>query len=197
MPDINGIPPLKTPEAHAILSGATPEDPDDPYNRDYAAARSAWLNTIRYLMRIWASDVYDFEIYGIWFMRDGLEYFDPARPEKVEDAMGLPPALMVEAASICVQEAGEKMYRSKLIEGPNGDPNWDVETRGLPGRGGKRWTGVDGYHPDRWKLWKTVFKEYIDAEGREGIWPNAVEAAKVSAHLSATLDLSRSKICRQ
>lgn len=179
LPGQTKILPRDTPLAYQILSGGKPEDPNDVYSQAYAATRSAWLNTVRYLMKVWASNVYDFEIYGIWFMREGLEDFDLSDPETATDVSQLPPALALEAASVCVQVAGKKMYRSTLIAGPNGDPDWDP-ARGQPGKGGKRWTGVDGYHPDRWKLWKKVFQEYASAAGKEGIWPNAVEAAKTA-----------------
>ncbi|EKM54441.1 uncharacterized protein PHACADRAFT_258288 [Phanerochaete carnosa HHB-10118-sp] len=161
-----------------ILSGAIPEDPD-PSNQLYVSARAVWLETRRYLMRVWVAGVYDFEIYGIWFMREGLEDLDLADLEWKTHTASAPPVLALEGASVCVQTAGEKMYRSNLVEGPNGNPNWNSNF-GTAGRGGKRWTGVDGYHPDRWRLWKSVFQEYADAHGMKGIWPNAVEAAKTA-----------------
>ncbi|GJE94470.1 DUF3632 domain-containing protein [Phanerochaete sordida] len=170
--------PLDTTQAYDILSGATPEDPTDPTSKAYTDARAAWLNLVRFFMQVWAADVYDFALYGIWFMRAGLEDFDPADPGRVTEIA--PPALDLEAASVCVQVAGAQMYRSHLIAGPNGDPTWDSDLRGAPGRGGKRWTGIDGYSPDRWKLWKTVFGEYVAAEGKPSIWHNAVQAAKAA-----------------
>ncbi|KZV81233.1 hypothetical protein EXIGLDRAFT_779928 [Exidia glandulosa HHB12029] len=44
--------------------------------------------------------------------------------------------------------------------GPNGNPDWP-DTMGVPGRGGDLWTGVDGYDPARWKLWKKGFEEVV------------------------------------
>ena len=137
-------------------------------------------------MRLWAEEVADFELYGIWMMRKGLEDLDLDQPDVLSDPdqasfliYGLPETrtLSIEEASVCVEIAGAKMYKSSAIYGPNGNSNWDRPN--APGGGGARWTGVDGYHIDRWKLWKTVFEEIINAEGTPNVRTKAVEAAKV------------------
>ncbi|GJE91478.1 hypothetical protein PsYK624_076280 [Phanerochaete sordida] len=165
------------------LSGAPQEDRDDPYYyQSYAKSRVEWLNIVRYFMQIWALDICDLEIYGLRIMRDGLENVDLAEPKRLTKAPDLvPPALALEAASVCVRLVGKKMYRStRIVEQGDCDLDYEFYPQGYPGRGGQRWTGVEGYHPDRWKLWKSVFIEYAEAEGRRGIVQNAVEAAKAA-----------------
>lgn len=74
-------------------------------------------------MRVWITDVYDFEIYGIWYMRESLEDLDLTDLEwETNTALALQ-ALALERASMCVQITGKKMYCSDLIEGPNSNPN--------------------------------------------------------------------------
>lgn len=135
-------------------------------------------------MQVWAAGVSDFELYALWMMREGLEDLDINRLEDTTDfeATGslIPAALGVEEASLAVQIAGELMYRSKYIGGPNGNPDWNQTN--APGRGGKRWKGVDGYHPDRWKLWKSVFAEVAAAKVNGKVGETAVKAAQVSAY---------------
>lgn len=172
--------PVDSPEALAFLAGDRAAEPEDPTSALYVEARKSWLNRCRFLMQVWVSDVYDFELYGLWMMREGLEDFDLDRLGGKTDHSNIPVALAIEEASVCIQVAAEKMYRSKLIAGPKGSAGWDPR-QGAPGRGGKRWQGVDGYHPDRWKLWKTIFKEIVDAKGRPGMSSHVVEAAQVSA----------------
>ena len=129
-------------------------------------------------MRLWVEDIADFEVYGIWMMREGLEDLDLSQPEdtsKDPSTMSTTVTLAIEVADICIQTAGAKMYRSTAIFGPRGNPDWKQSN--APGRGGRRWEGVDGYHRERWKLWKAVFREVIDAEETQR--PRAIDAAKV------------------
>lgn len=133
-------------------------------------------------MQVWVEDVVDFELWGIWMMHEGLEDFDAGRIDDVmhyfDHGLGVPTALAVEEASWCVRIAGKKMYRSTLLAGPNGDEKWP-ENGGAPGHGGKRWMGVDGYHPDRWKLWKSIFIEVANVQATGELARQAVAAAQV------------------
>ena len=165
--------PEDTPElAYSILSGDFPSDPTDPIASAFIHARESYLNYVRFVMRMTVSEVSSFKLWAIWIMRGGLEdlfYLDTPE-EKLDLFYGFTRTLKIEAASVCIQEAGKLIYRST-----------DDYTRpgSAPGSGGKRWAGVQGFHPDRWKLWKTVFQEIVDTGVREDIRPNAVEAAKV------------------
>ncbi|KIP10859.1 hypothetical protein PHLGIDRAFT_492550 [Phlebiopsis gigantea 11061_1 CR5-6] len=170
---------LPWPEVYRILSGDTPSDLNNPLSTAYSDARTHWLNLCRFIMRLWAEDVSDFEVYGIWMMRAGLEDLDLSHPEDTSKepstTMAVTITLGIEEAGVCVQAAGAKMYKSSTIFGPHGNPDWKQSN--APGRGGIRWKGVDGYHTERWKLWKALFKEVIDAETT--LRPRAIDAAKV------------------
>lgn len=97
-------------------------------------------------MRLWKEDIAHFDVYGLWAMCEGLEDLDMNKPEGFD--VVVPRELAIQAAAACIEEAAATMYACREIMGPNGRDDWP-ENRGAPGLGGKRWKGVDGYHPDR------------------------------------------------
>ncbi|KAJ1305676.1 hypothetical protein OPQ81_010414 [Rhizoctonia solani] len=82
-------------------------------------------------------------------------------------------ALQVEAAAIWIRNTAPLMYRCTEIWGPDGNPEWPKRA-GAPGRGGRRWDGVDGYDREhkRWDLWKVVLSEVIQ-------WCDGLEKEKM------------------
>lgn len=168
-----------TPDAYAFLCGAPPGD--DLYSQRCAAARTGWLNFIRYLMRAWAVDVCDFGSWALGFMRDGLEALEVASCDAMrKGTLSAAPALALEVASVCVQTAGTKMFGHAVAAGADANSSEALEKRRRRRQRQHVWNGVDDYHLERWELWKSVFREYASVEGKEGIWPNAVEAAKAA-----------------
>ena len=150
-------------------------EPSDLDGLAFYEGRCKWLNVNRFFASLWVDNKIpvDYALFALWAMRSGLE-FDPKSEESHSDVG--PRDLLIETASIWATIAGDKMYHCKDIYGPNGDPTWDTKTRGTPGLGGPRWVGVDGYHSARWALWKQVFNEVANEEGRR---PHLIILAKV------------------
>lgn len=169
--------PESTEEAWRLLGTNAVPDPSDTKAVAYAQARKRWINMNRFFMRAWADDVLDFSLYGIWALRDGLESLDLNAPDSVDPTTIGPRALRIETAAACVEEAPEALYKCREIMGPNGRDDWTQSN--APGSGGTRWTGVDGFHPDRWALWKTVFGEIAANNGQYKMPDHVVDAAKV------------------
>jgi len=164
--------------ARNVLCGQSP-DPSDKNAVVCALARKRWLTFNRFLADLWvaAGDNREigFSYFGLLLMRDALEC-DRTVPESKSDVEEYGPRdLLVETASIWVNNAGEKMYHSKQTWDDKGvHPEADALALG---RGGPRWSGANGYCPERWSLWKQVFTEVA---GGSGSRQNAVIAAKVS-----------------
>ncbi|KAI0641728.1 hypothetical protein C8Q79DRAFT_989057 [Trametes meyenii] len=168
------------PEIYAALAGDPPSDSDP--SRAAARARSRWLNINTFMARLWAVGAWDCAFYGISTMRMCLEpYSLPAetRERETDD----PEELDVEVASVWVCVAGKKMYECREIWGPKGNPNWNPHA-GAPGSSGGTWDGVDGYHPDRWALWKAIFKKISEGEGRR----NMIEATKAAVEAMESVE---------
>lgn len=158
-----------------ILSGDVPES-SDLDGLAFYEGRCKWLNLNRFFASLWIDEniPVDYALFALWAMRSGLER-DPKSEESHLDVG--PRDLSIETASIWVTIAGDKMYHCKEIYGRNGDPAWDTNTRGTPGLGGARWVGVDGYDPARRALWKQVFTEIANEEGRR---PHLIILAKAA-----------------
>lgn len=169
--------PESTEEAWRLLGTNAVPDPSDTKAVAYAQARKRWINMNRFFMRAWADDVLDFSLYGIWALRDGLESLDLNAPDSIDHTAIGPRTLRIETAAACVEEAPEALYKCREIMGPNGRSDWTQSN--APGSGGTRWTGVDGFHPDRWALWKTVFGEIAANNGQYKMPDHVVDAAKV------------------
>ncbi|KAI0781351.1 hypothetical protein BD413DRAFT_621372 [Trametes elegans] len=158
------------PECYAALAGDAPTD--SPASLAGARARSQWLNTNAFVARLWARGYDGYAWYGIATMRMELEPLS-LPPSRRGNRSG-PVELGIEVAAVWVRVAGRKMYESREIFGPKGNPDWP-ENRGRPGGSGGTWDGVDGYDPKRWEHWKSIFREISQGQWR----PNVVEAAKV------------------
>ncbi|KAJ8480927.1 hypothetical protein ONZ51_g6339 [Trametes cubensis] len=160
-------------ECRAALAGDPPTD--SPASRAGAAARKRWLNLNAFLARLWALGVMDCTMYGISTMRMELEpYSLPPEKRPPTEAYGIQ-EIEVENAAIWVRIAGKRMFECREILGPKGNPNWDPQY-GAAGSSGGTWEGVDGYHPERWALWKSIFGKIANEGGRQ----NMVDAAKVA-----------------
>lgn len=168
-----------------VLSGDVPE-PSDLDGLAIYEGRCKWMNMNRFFASLWIDDKIpvDYALFALWAMRAGLE-FDP-KSEESHLEFG-PWDLLIETASIWAIIAGDKMYHCKDIYGPNGGPTWDTKTRGTPGLGGPRWVGVDGYDPARWALWKQVFTEVANEEGRR---PHVIVLAKAAVDSMTKAELS-------
>lgn len=189
--------------AYNVLCGDPLPDPSDENVVMCALARRRWLAYSRLLADLWATTgdhanvgETGFAFFGLLAMRDALE-FDPAVVETQKDVeMYGPRDLLLETASVWVVEAGERMYESRQEWNPDGedgalkadededgadDGDDDFDATRYTGKGGARWSGINGYAPGRWALWKQVFKEVgADAERRS----NVVAAAKVRVFIA-------------
>ncbi|KAI0329848.1 hypothetical protein GY45DRAFT_1303974 [Cubamyces sp. BRFM 1775] len=160
-------------ECRAALAGDPPTD--SPASRAGAVARVQWLNLNAFLAHLWALGVMDCEMYGISTMRMELEpYSLPPDKRPPSEAYGIQ-EIEVECAATWVRIAGQRMYECREILGPKGNSDWDPH-RGAPGSSGGTWDGVDGYHPERWALWKSIFEKVASQGGRR----NMVDAAKAA-----------------
>lgn len=188
MEDGRGLPDLCTPRAQAVLSGDVPNH-DDLVERAYAAARTRWLNINAFFALLWARDVTDEHFFAITTMRMCLEPLSrpgsstraptPIGVSEVRDGVGEPQELQIEVSASWLRAAGRKIFACKEILGPKGNPEW-AATRGCPGGSGGAWDGVDGFHPDRWRHWKRLFKEVSEGTWRE----NVIEAARASCRFT-------------
>ncbi|KAI0350226.1 hypothetical protein OH77DRAFT_1431227 [Trametes cingulata] len=175
-------------EACLALAGAPPSTNSSERALTGARLRTQWLNMNAFVARLWTRDVIDCADYALTTMAMMLEpYSLPPEQRRGggtgecgDDAEGsrmheTPMELDVEVASVWVREVGDKMYASREILGPKGNPDWPSNA-GRPGRSGGTWDGVDGYHPERWAHWKSVFEGIARGEGSG----NMVEAARAA-----------------
>ncbi|EJD54617.1 hypothetical protein AURDEDRAFT_179730 [Auricularia subglabra TFB-10046 SS5] len=116
--------------------------------------------------------------YGLWAMRDALEYAPDSKHFTDEEVSR---AEAIECAAQWALYAAPLLLASREILGPNGNPDWPSNA-GKPGRGGDLWKGVDGFHPDRWALWKAGFAQAALEESLAG---DARTAAKAAAEAMA------------
>ncbi|CUA68379.1 hypothetical protein RSOLAG22IIIB_07894 [Rhizoctonia solani] len=173
---------LLSEEAQAVVAGAVQPEWQQPTSNGtesdiirLAKSRHRWLSSQEFTSRLWRDcgcDQYD--IYAIWALRRALEdwpEFPPACGTKYEDFEQSPAylAFQVEAASIWICNTAPLMYRCTTLMGPNGVPDWPT-TDGAPGKGGRRWNGVDGYDREhkRWQLWKDMLGEVVQWCDRAG-----------------------------
>ncbi|CAE6450188.1 unnamed protein product [Rhizoctonia solani] len=167
---------LLSQEAQAAVAGAVELEPQQLTSEGtqsdaacLAKSRHQWLSLQAFISRLWRDcgcDEYD--KYAIWALRPALEdwpEYPPLCDVKCETFEESPAylAFQVEAASIWICNTAPLMYRCTTIMGPNGASDWP-EAAGTPGRGGRRWNGVDGYDCEhkRWQLWKDVLGEVIE-----------------------------------
>ncbi|EIW60787.1 uncharacterized protein TRAVEDRAFT_71075 [Trametes versicolor FP-101664 SS1] len=157
----------------SILAGDTP--PDTLEGRGWARARTGWLNYNIFRACLWALDAVEDPH---WAMVMVAGYLEPlSLPEDVwrskpSDAT-FPCELGMETGMIWLRVAGAQMFACREV--------WDRETKIItsPGRSGGTWTGVVGYHPDRWAHWKDILQALVEEE--KGEWrPNVMEAAKLT-----------------
>ncbi|KAI0373292.1 hypothetical protein BV20DRAFT_963135 [Pilatotrama ljubarskyi] len=187
-------------EACAALAGDPPATNSSERFRAGALARTRWLNMNAFVARLWTRAVIDCADYALMTMAHMLEPYSLPPEERrrgrgggggsaecggtVWSAMHEDPMeLQIEVASIWVQEVGDKMYASRQILGPNGNPDWP-QNAGRPGGSGGTWDGVDGYHPERWTHWKSVFEGIAKGEGRR----NMIEAATAAVEVMETVE---------
>ncbi|CAE7133179.1 unnamed protein product [Rhizoctonia solani] len=165
---------LLSQEAQTAVAGAVQLEPkhltDESTESDIirlAKSRHQWLSFQSFISRLWRDcGRNEYAMYAIWALRPALEDWPespPACDTKYETLEESPAylAFQVEAASVWICNTASLMYECTEIYGPRGDPNWP--TRNAPGRGGRRWDGVDGYDREhkRWQLWKDVLGEVI------------------------------------
>ncbi|CAE6499897.1 unnamed protein product [Rhizoctonia solani] len=189
---------LLSPEAQDAVAGAIRLEPQQLTSEDrqsdivrLAKTRHQWLTLQVFLSRLWRDCGVDgYEISAIWAIRPALEDWPespPACDAKCETFEESPAylAMQVEAASIWICNTAPLMYQCTIIMGPRGAPDWP-ESHGAPGRGGRRWNGVDGYDREhkRWQLWKDVLGEVIqwcDRAGKDQMKGWKVKGAAVRA----------------
>jgi hypothetical protein len=138
------------------------------------SACDGWLLLNLFLARLWRdAAAADWALYSLWALRNGLEDLPTPLPISAahdegsmkRDANTHTPAyvaLVAETASLWLQTTAPLMYGCEEIWGPNGRDDWP-SNRGAPGRGGKKWDGVDGFDKEhqRWALWKSVLREVV------------------------------------
>lgn len=158
----------------SILAGETP--PDTLEGRGWARARTRWLNYNTFCARRWVLDAVEDPH---WAMVMVTGYLEPlSLPEHVwrrskPSYATFPCELEMETGMIWLRVAGARMFACRKV--------WDRDTKIItsPGKSGGTWTGVVGYHPDRWAHWKDILRALV--EGEKGEWrTNVMEAAKVS-----------------
>ncbi|KAL7283042.1 hypothetical protein ACG7TL_002466 [Trametes sanguinea] len=171
------------PEVEAALAGEPPTD--SPHSQSAAAARTIWLNENAFVARLWALGVADMEFYGISTMRMELEPYSLPPERRPPCESHYTQAVDIENAAQWVRIAGKKMYECREILGPKGNPDWDPH-RGAPGSSGGTWDGVDGFHPDRWALWKDIFKKVSEGGG----WKKMIDAAKAAVEAMEQVELT-------
>ncbi|KAL1745162.1 hypothetical protein HDZ31DRAFT_63417 [Schizophyllum fasciatum] len=156
-----------------LTAAELPPDADERAQAFHATGRK-WVNLQTFLARAWAAGVYNGAVHALWAMRDALE------DEETEDTHPrMSRALAVEATAAWVTHAAKLMFRCKEIFGPNSRADWEAN-QGAPGRGGRKWDGVDGYDPARWKLWKDEFAMFLREERSHQHVRRAVESALIA-----------------
>ncbi|KAI0648293.1 hypothetical protein C8Q79DRAFT_1008635 [Trametes meyenii] len=146
-------------------------------SQGWARARSRWLNLNTFTARLWLSAIMDRSQWALLCQAKWLELYALPPDSRLAAGSSLPPELGMETAAIWLRLAGRLMYTCREIFGPRGNPEWDEDRRGLPGRTAGRWDGVDGYHPDRWLHWRGILQDI--ANGHE-YRPTMAEAAKTA-----------------
>ncbi|KAF8601171.1 hypothetical protein BDV93DRAFT_608255 [Ceratobasidium sp. AG-I] len=162
---------------------------------DLAMDRHRWLALQEFSSRLWRDAKCEhYAINAIWVVREGIEDWPAAppsfdvTPSSYEDWPAYC-AFLVEAATIWFRNTAPLMYANTQVWGKNGNPNWP-DNAGTPGRGGKRWEGIDGYDLEhkRWDTWKQVLKEIVqwcDIESKKGNMKGWRVREKVNAALEA------------
>ncbi|KAG8755565.1 hypothetical protein FRC11_005946 [Ceratobasidium sp. 423] len=173
---------LLSSEGQTAVAGATQLESQhlgggdsQPHAIRLAVARHRWLSLQSFISRLWRDCKCDsYALYALWALRAGLEDWPESPPSfgaqygTFEESPGYL-ALQVEAAAIWIHNTATLMYQCTEIWGPNGNPDWPKRA-GAPGKGGRRWSGVDGYDREhkRWQLWKDVLGEVIQWCDRGG-----------------------------
>ncbi|EIN06205.1 hypothetical protein PUNSTDRAFT_145514 [Punctularia strigosozonata HHB-11173 SS5] len=187
-------------EGQAAIARAHPTiGADGAPNGDLADVQrscEAWLLLNLFLARLWRAGAVDWAaLYALWALRSGLEDAPSPLPRPSASPVDAYVSLAVEVASLWLQHAAPLVYRCTDVWGPNGRADWPGN-RGAPGRGGRRWTGVDGFDAEhaRWALWKSVLREVarwceqVEGEGRMKGWKigqateKALEAMEAAEH---------------
>ncbi|KZV86846.1 hypothetical protein EXIGLDRAFT_724350 [Exidia glandulosa HHB12029] len=150
-----------TPEDYVSLCLPSPPSPDDARATAFYLAARRWVryNAFCALLTGWPNSFFNGLNFALWAMRDALEYAHNSAYYTSNQSLG-PRDLAIECAAAWVQHAGGRMYVSREIMGPKGNPDWP-DNMGVPGKGGDLWTGVDGYDPARWQLWKKGFEAVV------------------------------------
>ncbi|CAE6439619.1 unnamed protein product [Rhizoctonia solani] len=174
---------LLSQEGQLAISGASlfelqdlGSDNSESAGKYLANCRRGWLSTQSFISRLWRDCDCNYSLYALWAMRTALEDWPESPPsfDTQYDTLEESPAylaLEVEAAAIWIFNTAPLMYQCTEIWGPNGNLDWP-DNAGLPGIGGRRWKGVDGYDREhkRWELWRDLFGEVIrwcDGAGKE------------------------------
>ncbi|KAL1742652.1 hypothetical protein HDZ31DRAFT_83972 [Schizophyllum fasciatum] len=175
--DMGGEPVRSTPEDAELFAEDHTGADATPRARAFTDARQRYLRLQRFLARTWAAGLWPCADFALWMLRDALEY----GPKEVTAwQRRFPRALIIEVAAQWAVFAGREMYACREVMGPNGNPEWP-RNAGAPGRGGPRWKGVDGYDPERWRLWKETFAKIAEEGERENVRKAAREAAEAMA----------------
>ncbi|CAE6420413.1 unnamed protein product [Rhizoctonia solani] len=173
---------LRSEEAQAAVAGVVQLEPQHLTSEDPVSgtihltkSRHRWLSLQAFRSGLWRDCGCDeCDIYAIWALRPALEDWPESPPacgsqyEMFENSPAYL-AFQVEAASIWISNTAPLMYRCTTLMGPKGVPDWDMAA-GTPGRGGRRWNGVDGYDREhkRWQVWKDVLGEVVQWCDRQG-----------------------------
>ncbi|KAI0668498.1 hypothetical protein C8Q78DRAFT_1047448 [Trametes maxima] len=146
-------------------------------SQGWARARRRWLNLNIFTAHLWLAGIMDKSRWALLWQSKGLELYALPPDSRPVDENSLPPELGMETAALWLRLTGGLMYTCRDIFGPRGNPEWDPERHGLPGRSEGMWDGVDGYHPDRWLHWKTILQDIANGHGYR---PTMVEAARTA-----------------
>ncbi|KAI0831723.1 hypothetical protein BC628DRAFT_1407356 [Trametes gibbosa] len=141
-------------------------------------AREQWLNMNTFMATLWARGAWNCSFYGITTMRMELEPYSLPPDQRMPGGVSSFEEPDVEVAEIWVRVAGRQMFECRDIFGPRGDPSWNSNA-GRPGASGGTWDGVDGYAPERWDHWKSIFHMISKESGKENV--NVAAKAAVEA----------------
>lgn len=108
----------------------------------------AWTNLNYFLARLTDSGLFDFYLYVIWAMREGLEETPEPLPWWYD--------AHVPAAAMWVLVLGKKVYEREEDLSPK-NPN-----QGNPARGGDLWKGGPMFSKERWAFWKQRFGDVAE-----------------------------------
>ncbi|CAE6431063.1 unnamed protein product [Rhizoctonia solani] len=187
-------------EAQAVVAGASQPKVESSGHAGsesiiirLAKSRNQWLSLQEFISCLWRDvGCNDYALYAIWALRPALEDWpeSPPKPDAKSETFEQSAAYLafqVEAATIWIRNTAPLMYDCTRIWGPNGDPDWPKRA-GAPGRGGKRWSGVDGYDREhkRWQLWKDVLGEVV--QWHDGVERSQVQGWKVKDASTSALE---------